>query len=75
MALLCMAQQNGVAERKHKHIVETTLTLLSESKVPLNLWPYDFATYKFLISRLPTMSLNFRSPWEFLFGQFPNYSQ
>ena len=75
MTLLCTAQQNGVAKRKHRLIVETNLTLLFESKVPLNLLPYAFANYKFPINRPPTMSLNFHSPWELLFGQFPNYSQ
>ncbi len=28
-------QQNGIVERKHRHIVETALTLISESSLPL----------------------------------------
>lgn len=31
-------QQNGLAERKHMHIVETGLTLLSQAKMPLSFW-------------------------------------
>ena len=31
-------QQNGVAERKHRHIMETALTMLFESSLPLKYW-------------------------------------
>jgi hypothetical protein len=31
-------QQNGVAERKHHHIVETGVALLAHSPVPLQFW-------------------------------------
>uniref|UniRef100_A0A2N9G1P2 Integrase catalytic domain-containing protein n=1 Tax=Fagus sylvatica TaxID=28930 RepID=A0A2N9G1P2_FAGSY len=37
------SQQNGVAERKHRHIVDMALTLISQSSLPLNLWPYAFS--------------------------------
>ncbi|KAK9209418.1 hypothetical protein WN944_001784 [Citrus x changshan-huyou] len=31
-------QQNGVAERKHRHIMETAITMLFESSLPLKYW-------------------------------------
>jgi hypothetical protein len=67
-------QQNGVAERKLQHIIETALSLISQSYLPLSNWPYAFATSVFLINRVPTATLNFHSPWEILFGSSPNYS-
>lgn len=38
-----MPQQNGVVERKHRHIVETGLTLIFHTRVPTYLW-VAFAT-------------------------------
>lgn len=35
-------QQNGVAERKHRHIVEITLSLMCQSFLHLEYWPYAF---------------------------------
>ena len=54
-------QQNGIAERKHRHIVETALTLISQSSLPLSYWPYAFASSIFLINRLPTVKLQLKS--------------
>ena len=67
-------QQNEVAERKHRHIIETALTLISQSSLPLSYWPYAFASSIFLINRLPTVSLHLKSPWEVLFHTPPDYS-
>jgi hypothetical protein len=67
-------QQNRVAERKHRHIIETALTLISQSSLPLSYWPYAFASSIFLINRLPTVSLHLKSPWEVLFHTPPDYS-
>ena len=47
-------QQNGVAKRKHRHIVDTALALISQSNLPLTYWPYSFATSVFLINKLRT---------------------
>jgi histone deacetylase 1/2 len=49
-------QQNGAAERKHRHIVETGLTLLAHASVPFRFWSDAFTTACFLINRLPTRS-------------------
>lgn len=56
-------QQNGVAERKYRNIVETGLALLYKSHLPLNYWSYAFST-TFLINRLPSSILQFQSPYE-----------
>jgi hypothetical protein len=46
-------QQNGAVERKHRHIVETGLALLSHASIPLRFWDDAFQTACYLINRLP----------------------
>ncbi|KAM2169392.1 hypothetical protein ACFX1Q_038704 [Malus domestica] len=64
-------EQNGCAERKHRHLVETARTLLTTSKVPHIYWVEAFTTAIYLINRLPTASR--QSPWESLYHRAPNY--
>ncbi|KAK9132427.1 hypothetical protein Scep_011955 [Stephania cephalantha] len=66
--------QNGRAERKHRHIVEMSLTLLAHSKVPLKYWWDACSTAAFIINRLPTKVLNGISPFEKLFHESPDYN-
>ncbi|KAM0877932.1 hypothetical protein ACQ4PT_035216 [Festuca glaucescens] len=47
-------QQNGSAERKHRHIVEVGLALLANASMPLKFWDDAFITATFLINLLPT---------------------
>jgi len=67
-------QQNGAAERKHRHIVEVGLALLSGASMPLKFWDEAFLTTTYLINRLPSAVINFTTPLERLFGQKPDYS-
>ena len=67
-------QQNGVAECKHRHIVETGLTLLAHASVPFRFWSDAFTTACFLINRLPTRLLNMKTPVELLFHEPPDYT-
>ena len=55
--------------------METWLTLLSHSSIPLCFWPHAFATTIYLINRMPTQTLNLCSPYEKIFGSSPNYSK
>ena len=48
--------QNGVVERKHRHMVESSLTLLIHANLPLFLWVESFLTAVFLINRFPSSS-------------------
>jgi histone deacetylase 1/2 len=67
-------QQNGRVERKNRHIVETGLALLFESNVPTKYWPYAFQIVAYVINRLPTKVLSFKSPYEVLFHKIPSYN-
>jgi len=54
--------QNGVVERKRRHIVDLGLTLLHHISLPLQFLDYAFTTTLHLIIRLTTTSLNFYVP-------------
>jgi hypothetical protein len=68
-------EHNGFSERRHLHIVETGLALLSHASLPLTYWPSAFATAVSLINRMPTPTLQFSSPYEQIFATAPNYSK
>jgi len=53
-----MLEQNGVAEHKHRHIVETGLTLQVESNLPISFWAHAFTTVVYPINKLPTPIFN-----------------
>ena len=62
-------QQNGVAERKHRHIVEMGLTLLAHSHMPLKYWVEAFQTAVHIINLLPASPIKFSNPFQLLFGK------
>ena len=47
-------QQNGLVERKHRHLIETTITLLSQASLPSQYWSFAVQTAVSLINLLPT---------------------
>jgi hypothetical protein len=64
-----------VAERKHRHIVESALSMLHDTQIPLSLWTEAFHTAVYVINRLPMRLLNNLTPYFVLFGTQPQYSQ
>ncbi|CAL9247936.1 unnamed protein product, partial [Arabidopsis halleri] len=68
-------EHNGISERKHRHVVESGLTLLSQASIPTTYWTYAFATAVYLINRLITPVLSQQSPFFKLFGTHPNYAK
>ncbi|KAF5780127.1 putative RNA-directed DNA polymerase [Helianthus annuus] len=67
-------QQNGVAERKNRHLSEVARALLFHARLPKKFWYDAYATAAFLINRLPSTVLHHSSPYEVLFGSRPDYS-
>ncbi|KAJ9545133.1 hypothetical protein OSB04_024840 [Centaurea solstitialis] len=65
--------QNGRAERKHRHILDTVRTLLVSAKCPERFWGEAAFTAVYTINRHPTPILQNKSPYETLHGVSPAY--
>lgn len=68
-------EHNGFAERRHRHLVETGLALLSHASLLISYWSYALSAASYLINRLPTSTLSNYSPFECLNGSSPNYTK
>jgi histone deacetylase 1/2 len=67
-------QQNGSAERKHRHIVEVGLALLANAAMPLKFWDEAFLTMTYLINLLPSKVIDYDTPFQRLFKETLDYS-
>jgi len=63
-------QQNGVAERKNRHLAEVARSLLFTMNVLKYLWGEAILTAAYLINRMPSSVLNFKTPIECLPSHF-----
>jgi hypothetical protein len=66
--------QNGVAEHKHHHMLETARPLLIASSVPPHFWVEAVFTVTYLINIQPSSALQGGIPFECLCGKTPDYS-
>ncbi|RVW63107.1 Retrovirus-related Pol polyprotein from transposon TNT 1-94 [Vitis vinifera] len=65
-------QQNRVAERKNRHLLEVARCLMFSSNVPNYFWGEAILTATYLINRMPSRVLTFQSPRQLFLKQFPH---
>jgi hypothetical protein len=63
------SQQNGLAERKNRHLLEITRCIMTTMNVPKFLWGEAVMTAAYLINRMPSRVLGYKSPIECLTGE------
>ncbi|XP_074296988.1 uncharacterized protein LOC141627655 [Silene latifolia] len=68
-------QQNGRVERKHRHLLNTTSALKFHFNVPINFWAKCLLTATYLINKMPTKLLTWKTPYEVRFGEAPQYDE
>ena len=68
------SQQNGRAERKHRHILDSVRAQLLSASCPEKFWGEATLTAVHTINCLPTLVLGNLSPFERLHGKPPPYS-
>ncbi|XP_075104819.1 uncharacterized protein LOC142178904 [Nicotiana tabacum] len=75
MSILIMfpytSQQNGVVERKQRHIFEVARALSFQSCIPSRFWGDCIKTVVSLINKWPTSLLHGKSPYEILYNKLP----
>ncbi|RVW29213.1 Retrovirus-related Pol polyprotein from transposon RE1 [Vitis vinifera] len=58
--------QNGVAERKNRHLLEVVRASLIAAKTPISYWGEAITSVVYLINRVPSSSINFQTPLQAL---------
>lgn len=67
-------QQNGVVERKHRHLLETARFLKVHAGLPNKFWRDCILAVTYLINKMPMKNLGWKTPYESLHGKPPTYS-
>uniref|UniRef100_A0A2N9GJX2 Integrase catalytic domain-containing protein n=1 Tax=Fagus sylvatica TaxID=28930 RepID=A0A2N9GJX2_FAGSY len=68
------SQQNGRAERKHRHILDSVRAFLISASCPERFWGEAALTAVYTINRLPSSALQNMTPFECLYGTPASYS-
>ena len=64
-------QQNGVAERMNRTLIETVRSMLADTKLPHMFWAEALATAVYLRNRSPTKAVERMTPFEAWNGEKP----
>ena len=63
-------QQNGVAERRNRTLIEMVRSMLSNCSLPLSLWIYALRTATYVLNRVPSKAVP-KTPYELWTGRKP----
>ncbi|XP_073098866.1 uncharacterized protein [Elaeis guineensis] len=66
-------EQNGMVERKHRHLLNVARALRFQANLPVSFWGECVLTAAYLINLTPTPKLNGKSPYKLLFHKPPTY--
>jgi transposase InsO family protein len=67
-------QQNGVAKRKNRSIMEAVKTMIHDQDLPMHLWEEAARTTMYVQNRLSHSALRFKTPEEMFYGKKPEVS-
>lgn len=67
-------EQNGIAERKNRTLMEAARCMLSESGLPKNFWGEAVNMANYVTNRMITRA-TMKTPFEVLFGEEPKWEQ
>ncbi|GJU64252.1 putative ribonuclease H-like domain-containing protein [Tanacetum coccineum] len=62
-------QQNGVAERKNKTLIEAARTMLADSKLPTMFWTEAVSTACYVLNRVSITNPHNKTPYELISGK------
>ncbi|GJX69270.1 putative ribonuclease H-like domain-containing protein [Tanacetum coccineum] len=67
-------QQNGVAERKNRTLIEAARTMLADSLLPILFWAEAVNTACYVLNRVLVTKPQNKTPYELLIGKSPSIS-
>lgn len=67
--------QMGLVERRYRHLINTTVTMLRHAHLPNEFWDYGTLAACYLYNKNPTPLPNDKSPVEVLLGKVLDYSR
>ncbi|KAK0585817.1 hypothetical protein LWI29_034389 [Acer saccharum] len=65
-------QQNGVVERKNRHLLEMARSIMFTTNVPKYFWGKAVLTATYLINRMPSRVLKFQTPCQAILHSYPD---
>nr|GFC22254.1 ribonuclease H-like domain-containing protein [Tanacetum cinerariifolium] len=65
-------QQNGIAERKNRTLIEAARTLLADSLLPIPFWAEEVNTACYVQNRALVTKPHNKTPYELLHGRLPS---
>ena len=65
-------QQNGIAERANRSLLETATSMLYHAGMPNKFWAEAIDTATYILNRMPTTVLGGMSPYEIIHEHAPN---